>query len=679
MQSESVDRALLYVIWAGLFLLLFMPLIVSTDTIFPFIVGKAIYSRIIIALVFGLWAILAFRNEDFRPPRSRLVILLGIYLFISLSAGIFGVSFQRSLWSTFERMQGIVDLAHWVALLIVLASVIRTKSSWVFLLNANMGISLLVALIGLGQSTGAESIPFYRYLQAEGRIGVTLGNPAFVATYLMLNAVIATGLLLRSFWSDENLQPVSQARKRRRSRRQEQEKKVDIKLIFWRSFWIIVVSMNLWVMTLTGTRGAVIGLIAGIGVFAMGYVLIGNQKVLKRSLLMLVAIVVLMGVLLIGLRDSAIVRGVASNNILVERMTDLRPEQDPFTSRLFALTVGYKSILERPIVGWGPENYIVPYGRYYVEGTSSLEVLDQAHNKPIEELVTKGTLGLISYLAIWFLIFRIAFQRAKNENQPNQIFILTVAAALASYFVQNLFLFDTPVASLQFIIFTAIIVNLETDNRESTSDTSNSSLADAGNMSGSSTYRLFAPLRSFVEALAPRPVIVSTLPVAAIVVAVFLALSSVWINLRAFNAAGTILEIGRGVSSLDNAIATVDQSISSFPALANYPRLIYIKNVGLILPDLSEGDAQRLVEFAQEVADDAMVTEPQNWRILVIISEMYRDVARHSPVYEGVDEARFYLSKAEKLAPERNEVLRLLWQVEAIEEQRAALPKQKAF
>jgi hypothetical protein len=471
------------------------------------------------------------------------------------------------------------------------------------------------------------------------------------------------------------LQPVSQARKRRRSRRQEQEKKVDIKLIFWRSFWIIVVSMNLWVMTLTGTRGAVIGLIAGIGVFAMGYVLIGNQKVLKRSLLMLVAIVVLMGVLLIGLRDSAIVRGVASNNILVKRMTDLRPEQDPFTSRLFALTVGYKSILERPIVGWGPENYIVPYGRYYVEGTSSLEVLDQAHNKPIEELVTKGMLGLISYLAIWFLIFRIALQRAKNENQPNQIFILTVAAALASYFVQNLFLFDTPVASLQFIIFTAIIVNLETDNRESTSDTSNSSLADAGNMSGSSTYRLFAPLRSFVEALAPRPVIVSTLPVAAIVVAVFLALSSVWINLRAFNAAGTILEIGRGVSTLDNAIATVDRSISSFSALANYPRLIYIKNVGLILPDLSEGDAQRLVEFAQEVADDATVTEPQNWRILVIISEMYTDVARQSPVYEGVDEARFYLNKAEKLAPARNEVLRLQWQVEAIEEQRAALPQ----
>jgi len=674
-REDPIDRAFLYVIWAGLFLLLFMPLIVSTDTIFPFIVGKAIYSRIVIALVFGLWAILAFRNEDFRPPRSRLIILLGIYLFISLSAGIFGVSFQRSLWSTFERMQGIVDLAHWVALLIVLASVIRTKSSWVFLLNANMGISLLVALIGLGQSTGAESIPFYRYLQAEGRIGVTLGNPAFVATYLMLNAVIATGLLLRSFWSDENLQPVSQARKRRRSRRQEQEKKVDIKLIFWRSFWIIVVSMNLWVMTLTGTRGAVIGLIAGIGVFAMGYVLIGNQKILKRSLLMLVAIVVLMGVLLIGLRDSAIVRGVASNNILVERMTDLRPEQDPFTSRLFALTVGYKSILERPIVGWGPENYIVPYGRYYVEGKSSLEVLDQAHNKPIEELVTKGLLGLVSYLAIWFLIFRIAFQRAKNASQRDQIFILTIGAALASYFVQNLFLFDTPVSTLQFIIFTAIFVNLEADNSANASDASDSSLSVAGSVDGSPTDRLIAPVRSFVGAFASRPVVASTLPLVTIVVAVILALSSVWINMRAFNAAGTILEVSRGARSLDSALATVDRSISSFPALANYPRLIYIKNVGLILPDLSDGDAQRVVDFAQEMADDATDAEPLNWRILVIISEMYYDVALQSPEYEGVEEARFYLSKAEKLAPDRWEVLRLQLLVPDLERARAALPK----
>ena len=68
---------------------------------------------------------LAFRNPLYRPRASWLLGLLGIYLLVSLSAGFFGVSFQRSLWSTFERMQGIVDLAHWLVLIVVLSGVIR--------------------------------------------------------------------------------------------------------------------------------------------------------------------------------------------------------------------------------------------------------------------------------------------------------------------------------------------------------------------------------------------------------------------------------------------------------------------------------------------------------------------------------------------------------------------------
>jgi len=93
------------------------------------------------------------------------------------------------------------------------------------------------------------------------------------------------------------------------------------------------------------------------------------------------------------------------------------------------------------------------------------------------------------------------------------------------------------------------------------------------------------------------------------------------------------------------------------------------------LPDLSDGDAQRVVDFAQEMADDATDAEPLNWRILVIISEMYYAAALQSPEYEGVEEARFYLSKAEKLAPDRWEVLRLQLLVPDLERARAALPK----
>ena len=40
-----------------LFLLLLTPLLVTVGTIFPFIVGKALAARSLIALVFGLWSV----------------------------------------------------------------------------------------------------------------------------------------------------------------------------------------------------------------------------------------------------------------------------------------------------------------------------------------------------------------------------------------------------------------------------------------------------------------------------------------------------------------------------------------------------------------------------------------------------------------------------------------------
>ena len=58
----------------------------------------------------------------------------------------FGVSLQRSLWSDYERMQGLVDAAHWVALAVVLVAMLRTGADWRRFLNLNLGVGLVVAL-----------------------------------------------------------------------------------------------------------------------------------------------------------------------------------------------------------------------------------------------------------------------------------------------------------------------------------------------------------------------------------------------------------------------------------------------------------------------------------------------------------------------------------------------------
>ena len=65
-----VERALLWGVRAGLALLLLTPFVISENTVYPFVVGKALYARMLIEVVFALWAALACLNPAFRPPRS---------------------------------------------------------------------------------------------------------------------------------------------------------------------------------------------------------------------------------------------------------------------------------------------------------------------------------------------------------------------------------------------------------------------------------------------------------------------------------------------------------------------------------------------------------------------------------------------------------------------------------
>ena len=124
--ASDIERLLLWAVRLGLMAVLFVPLVVTTSTYFPYVVGKAIYARVIIEITFALWLILVLYFSDYRPSRSWILIAFGAWLVVSLIAGLTGVSFTRSFWSTYERMQGIFDLAHWFVFVMMAGSVFRS-------------------------------------------------------------------------------------------------------------------------------------------------------------------------------------------------------------------------------------------------------------------------------------------------------------------------------------------------------------------------------------------------------------------------------------------------------------------------------------------------------------------------------------------------------------------------
>ena len=108
------ERLLLPPIRGALALVLLTPLVWAPWTLYPIPVGKAVWARVLIAVAFALWAVLALARPQWRPPRSALLVLLGAGLAVAVVSAVFGVSPQHSFWSTYTRMQGIVNAAHWM-------------------------------------------------------------------------------------------------------------------------------------------------------------------------------------------------------------------------------------------------------------------------------------------------------------------------------------------------------------------------------------------------------------------------------------------------------------------------------------------------------------------------------------------------------------------------------------
>ena len=132
------EPVLRFALFGVLDLLLLTPFVVTPGTVYPFVVGKALWSRSLIAVAFALWALLALLHPGYRPPRSWLLVLLVAGYGATVLSAAFGVHPGHSLWSDYERMQGVVDQAHWVVLAVVLASVLHTPRGWRAVLQANL-------------------------------------------------------------------------------------------------------------------------------------------------------------------------------------------------------------------------------------------------------------------------------------------------------------------------------------------------------------------------------------------------------------------------------------------------------------------------------------------------------------------------------------------------------------
>jgi tetratricopeptide (TPR) repeat protein len=421
MRFQDVLR---YVVLAGVFLLPFLPFIVANSMFFPFITGKNFLFRIIVEIIFGAWILLALFDTRFRPTFSW--ILCAIFLFVASIgvADLFGENVFKSFWSNFERMEGWITLLHLLMYFVVAGSVLTTARLWGWLAHTSVGVSVLICLYGIGQFVGVFDVH-----QSDVRLDATIGNSAYLAIYLVFHIFITLILMFR--W------------------------KGGLGSGGWvRYLYLIPVLLQIFILYHTATRGAILGFVGGllltallIAVFERGY-----TKLRRVAFALLISIVVLIGGFFLVKEMSWV-----SESPVLSRFANISITDPTVLSRFTIWNMALEGFQERPILGFGQENFNLVFNEYYKPELYDHEQwFDRVHNIILDWLIAGGIVGLLTYLFIPLTFLYYLWRRA------SRIYFATVERSLwtgllAAYFFHNLFVFDNILSYLLFFSILAYV------------------------------------------------------------------------------------------------------------------------------------------------------------------------------------------------------------------------------
>lgn len=469
------------------FFLYLVPLaivIVTPSTLFPFIVGKYVFFRIAVglALIFFLLG-LAFQSKTFKLLnletfkllfKSPLAIAASAFVLIFVLAGFFGVDPAFSFWSNFERGEGGLQMLYLGAFFLLTVLLFSAKGGsvsgeknekdWQKMFLVSILAASLMIFYGIGAGLkylDAETVirdidgvpqkvltgkggPLYQTFKSfvgpdfreDGyRFAGSIGNPAYVSVYLIFVLFYVFYLLFNRY-------------------------KQRMKSFGAVSLLVLAVFFSVFFF-LSATRGAFIGLIAAIlTVFLYaGF----SIKAWRKWLLGSGVIMLLFVGLLVCFRDVSFIKSIPGSRIF-----DISFKTENFQNRMVIWKIAIDGFRERPILGWGPENFSYTFDKHYNPKHYSITAgfgawYDRAHNIFLDYLNQAGILGLLSFLGVfaafywqffrWARInaekkFLEADKRGKEKNQlpiTNNQLLITNALLFSipiAYLIQGIVLFD---------------------------------------------------------------------------------------------------------------------------------------------------------------------------------------------------------------------------------------------
>ncbi len=407
----------IYEVWSrriiigGAYSILLTPLIFYQQLMHPLITVKALFFIFIIQIISAVYCALCIAYPEYRPRFTPLTGAVLLFLAALGLSAITGINPARSFWSIPERLTGIFFLIHGAALFFILTGM-RAYISWTVYFLFSVIISFFAGLFPLIQLI----MPSIFFDAAADHLKGTLGNPIFLAAYLLFHVVIAAWLA-RIYYM-------------RGSRRIA-------------AVSALIAIFDLCMVLLTQTRGAFVALLAVLAIMS-AYVFIRRlfSVRMRYGMLGIWIMCVSLGIGIFLTRQAPIWDSIP----VISRFTAAKLGVAP---RLIAWTMGFRAFLDRPLFGWGWENFYYAFNAHYnpvfLRQGIGETFFDKPHNIIIEFLATTGIVGFAAYV---FLIGVALWTTRRN---------LWMLVVLGLYVIQNMFAFDTVTSYIMFFIVLAYL------------------------------------------------------------------------------------------------------------------------------------------------------------------------------------------------------------------------------
>lgn len=425
----------------ALALVFVIPLYFNTDHWFPFNSSKIILSIgiILFILLFFTWGKLSENN--FSISFNPLHIVVKLFLVILTVSAIFGIDPHNSFFGSWNQSTSLVLLYILTIYACIVGFLIKKDNKFIIkILLASFLSAVCVAFIS---HTGNSVFPFF------GDNSSTIGNSSYAGAYLLFNAGFGAGLFFyyKKLW-----------------------KKIFIfisnliiifcPLFFNKNIFLGKISlMEIFhdpFLLLGVANGAAIGLLISFIVIFIFYLILSSVKI-KRIAGLVLLFALLCGVSYAGVMimnpDSKV------NQVYVEEKGQ---------NRLLAWDSAISGFLDRPVLGFGFNNFYYNYQKYFsskiFEGNNIEFFFAQPHNVVLEHASNSGILGLGAYIALFIYLIIILCANRKDEKDRYKFIKISLIGVLFGYFIQNLFVFDTITTYLMF--FTIIGIGLGLNKKE---------------------------------------------------------------------------------------------------------------------------------------------------------------------------------------------------------------------